>query len=255
LTIENIFIKFARKHLFATEKGKMCMNPKTLGYLSLLLLGLTAAWLFLLIGDTVEAGPIVTFEQALEYVSRADWKFYLSYANAGLLTIVATIWMVALFLYCRPKLPAWIALAGLIFMPVYCTLNLFAYISQITAVPLLVNLHNSSAYRSGTEVALALIIQQWPGSLVAFFNSLAYAILGIPSIIFGLSLRGRSILLNLAGILLALNGAASILGALGVALHNSMLRNGVLIGGVFFFLCLFPMSWVLLRNIDNQVAQ
>ena len=231
------------------------MNLKTLGYLSLILLTLTTIWLFLLIGNTIEVGPIDTFEQAMEYVSRADWKFYLSYANAGLLTIVATIWMVALFLYCLPKLPTWIALTGLIFTPVYCTLNLFAYFSQITAVPLLVNLHTSSTYRSSAEVALALMIQQWPGSAVAFFNSLAYAVLGIPSIIFGLTLRERNMLLNLAGILLALNGVACILGAIGVALHNSILRSGVLIGGVFFFLCLFPMSWVLIRNIDNQVAK
>jgi hypothetical protein len=237
--------------VLACFKRESMMKHKTLGYLSLLLLALTATWLFLLIWNTVETGPVVTFEQALDYVAKVDWKYYLSYANAGLLTIVATIWAIALFLNCRPYLPEWMALAGLIFAPIYCTLNLFAYLSQITVVPLLVNLHTSAAYRSSAEVILALMIQQWSGSMVAFFNSLAYAILGIPSIIFGLALRRRGKLLNLAGILLALNGVACILGVIGVLFHNNILSSGVLIGGVLFFLSLFPLSWELIKNDSN----
>jgi len=163
--------------------------------------------------------------------------------------------MIALYLYCRPYLTEWLALTGLIFTPVYCTLNLFAYLSQITAVPLLVTLHKSAAYKAIAEVALALMIQQWPGSAIAFFNSLGYAILGIPSIIFGLALRGQGKFLNLAGILLALNGVSSILGAIGVVFHISLLNSGVLIGGVLFFLCLFPLSWGFIKNVDSRVVK
>jgi hypothetical protein len=228
------------------------MKPNTLGYLSLILLILTATWLFLTIWDLSSAGPIETLEGALSYVTRADWRFYLSYANVGLLTIVATIWMACLYLFCRPHLPEWLALTGLIFIPVYCTLNLFAYLSQITAVPLLLGLREAAEYRASAEVILALVIQAWPGSAVAFFNGLAYAILGIPSIIFGLTLRRWGKTMKLGGVLLALNGVACILGVIGILLGNSALSSGAFIGGVLFFLCLFPLSWALIRNSDDQ---
>ena len=54
--------------------------------------------------------------------------------------------------------------------------------------------------------------------------------------------------MNLAGVLLALNGAACILGVIGILIGNSILSSGALVGGVLFFLGLFPLSWALIRD-------
>jgi hypothetical protein len=224
------------------------MSHKILGYTTLLLLILTNIWLILLIWGIGQAGQVETFEQALNYVARADWRYFLSYANASLLTIVATIWVVCLYLYCRPDLPEWLALIGLIFTPIYCVLNIFAYLSQITAVPLLLSLHENPVYRASAEVALALLIQQWPGSTIAFLNGLAYAMLGIPSIVFGIALRSQGRAMNLAGILLILNGMACILGVVGGLIGSKLLSLGSLAGGGLFFVGLIPMSWALIKK-------
>jgi hypothetical protein len=53
---------------------------------------------------------------------------------------MATAQMTGLYLQCRPAAREW-SLIGLVFVPVYCLLNLIAYLSQIALVPGLVQLH------------------------------------------------------------------------------------------------------------------
>ena len=98
---------------------------------------------------------------------------------------------------------------------------------------------------------LRQMIQQWPGSAVNVLNNLAYAILGIPSIIFGmvLSRRGRST--RLPGILLALNGVACIIGMVGVVLGSGLLAQGSIVGGALFLLALIPLSMTFLREAQG----
>lgn len=228
------------------------MKTKSLGILSLVTLILTTLWLVLFISSMISGGPVETFEQALAYAARLDAMFCLNYANVTLLTVCATMLMAGLYAYCRPSLPEWSATTGLVFVPVYCTLNLFAYLSQITVVPRLLEYQQAAEYKAVSTMLLRQMIQAWPGSAVGVFNNLAYAIVGIPSIIFGMALCKHGKAMRVAGILLALNGVACIVGMVGVVLGNTLIGMGSVIGGGLFFLALFPLSWALLQGEPLQ---
>jgi hypothetical protein len=127
-------------------------------------------------------------------------------------------------------------------------MNLVAYLSQITLVPLLVQFRQTTAYQPAADIILRLAIQAYPASTTGYFNNLAYALLGIPSIIFGIILFNKSNLWRIAGCLLALNGAACILGILGLTIQNSLLSLGSLVGGVLFLAALFSLSLAFWRQ-------
>jgi hypothetical protein len=212
-----------------------------LGYLSLITFVLTLIWLILLITGIVIAGPLETYEQVLGNVSKLDWLYYLSYLNAALMVIAATLLFTGMYLYCRTLAPA-AALMGLAFVPVYATLNLFVYLSQVSIVPGLIELRQTPELTAAADLLLRQMIQQLPSSGVAFFNNVAYAILGIPSILFGWLLSQQNRRLRLAGTLLALNGFACLLGIVGILVGNDLLRNGSVLGGILFLLALIPLS-------------
>ncbi|MGD8737128.1 MAG: hypothetical protein PVJ85_10290, partial [Anaerolineae bacterium] len=98
----------------------------------------------------------------------------------------------------------------------------------------------------GSSLLLAQMVQSWPGSAVNVLNNLGYAILGIPSLIFGLLLFQRDRRMRLPGGLLALSGAASLAGMVGIVLQNELLSLGSLVSGGLFFLALIPLSANLL---------
>ncbi|MBL7162321.1 MAG: DUF4386 family protein [Anaerolineales bacterium] len=223
------------------------MKTRPLGIVSLIILIMTALWLALLISSIVSAGPVETFEQVLANAARLDGVFYLTYANATLFTVGATILLAGLYVYCKPIAPEW-SVIGVVFVPVYCVLNLFSYLSQITVVPRLLEYQQTAEYQAVSTMLLRQMIQAWPGSAVWVSNNLAYAILGIPSIIFGMALCKRSKTMRLAGVLLVLNGIACIVGMVGVVLGNTLIGMGSAVGGGLFFLALFPLSWAFLRN-------
>jgi hypothetical protein len=223
------------------------LKTKLLGIISLLTLLVTVLWLVFMIWGIASAGPLNTFDEVLMYVSRPTALFFLSYLNAALVTLLATAWMAGLYSLCKTVVPQW-ALVGLLFVPVYCTFNLFSYLSQVTVVPVLIELRQMAQYSDICELLLRLMIQQWSGSAVAVFNNLAYAILGIPSIIFGIGLWRLPRPQRLGGFLLAANGAACILGFAGILLRSPWLSNGSVLGGVLFLLALIPISLALLND-------
>jgi hypothetical protein len=225
----------------------LSMSQRALALVSLITLLGTTLWVVLMLAGGV---PPAAFDAALARVSSPGVLFYLTYLNAALLvTIPATILMALLYTYCKPCLPDWAGRMAVIFVPVYCTLNLFAYLSQVTLVPLLADLHAQPQYSAAAEVLLRLTIQDLPGSVVGFFNGLAYAILGIPSIIFGIGLARRpGAALRVGGTLLALNGAACILGVAGFLAKIPALGFGTVAGGGLFFLALFPLTWAFFRE-------
>ena len=222
-------------------------NTKWLGRLSIIALILTATWLVLLIVDIATIDPNETFEQMVSRLSRLDLKFYLIYLTVGLLTLVVPFQMAALYQFCKPDLPDWLAISGLVFVPVYCGLNLFAYLSQISAIPFLLGLYQSAQNQQIAETLLKLLLQGYAGSMVEFFNNLAYALLGIPSIIYGFALTRQNNTFKAAGLILAANGIACILGIIGIAVQNPLLSWGSAIGGGLYFLALFPLSWGSLK--------
>jgi len=91
------------------------------------------------------------------------------------------------------------------------------------------------------------MVQAWPGSVVNVLNNLGYAVLGVPSIMFG-SLLARRRSLRYAGLLLALNGVACIVGLVGIAAGSELLSLGSIVGGAVFLVALGPLSVGLLRE-------
>ena len=223
------------------------MQTKLLGVLSLVLLALSTLWLIFLMVGSAAAGPLDTFEQVLAHVSKLDVVFYLTYANAALITVNAVMLFAALYLHYKPIAPEWAAI-GLAFVPIYGAINLIAYLSQITVVPRLLQLLALPEYQALSRFLLRQTIQQWPDSTVFVVNNLAYAVLGVPSIIFGILMLKSATILRVAGALLALNGVAGIAGFIGIAVQSTWLRHGALIGGVLFLLALAPMSWGFLQE-------
>jgi hypothetical protein len=220
---------------------------KLTGLLALLTLLFTILWLVFLIADMASAGPLETFEQVSTHAARLGWLYYATYFNATLVTLSAVAFTSALYAWLRPKAPDW-AVIGLVFVPIYGVLNLIAYISQVTLVPALFDLRANQRTLETADILLRLTLQSWPASAVAFFNGLAYAVFGIPCLLFGLLLWKYPGALRWGGLLLALNGAACILGVVGVLTGNALLRQGVMAGGVLVLLALILLSWAFLMG-------
>ena len=217
---------------------------KLIAFLALACLVLTALWIALLIADMASAGPLETFEQVAAHASRLHGLFYATYLNAALLTLAAVAFFAALYAGLKPTAPDW-TVVGLVFVPIYGVLNLAAYLSQVTLVPALVTLRLDPRYADAADMLLRLTLQAWPASAVAFFNGLAYAVLGIPSILFGLLLWKYPGAQRWGGLLLAINGLACILGVIGFLTGNALLSQGVMIGGILFLAAMFPLAWGL----------
>ncbi|MFC1532761.1 DUF4386 family protein [Thermodesulfobacteriota bacterium] len=223
------------------------MQTKLIGVLSLILLVLTILWLVFLIVGLAAAGPLDTFEQVLAHFNELDAVFYLTYANAALITVSAVMLFAALYLYYKPIEPEWSAI-GATFVPIYGAMNLIVYLSQVTVVPRLLQLQAIPEYQALSQFLLRQSIQQWPDSAVSIVNNLAYAVLGVPSIIFGVLMVKSDPALRLGGILLGISGIASIAGFIGIAVQRTWLGQGSTIGGVLFLLALVPISWAFLRR-------
>jgi hypothetical protein len=144
-------------------------------------------------------------------------------------------------------------LVGVIFVPVYCALNLLVYGSQVTIIPRLVDLVADPVHEREAAFFLGQMIHAWPDSAVAVVNSLAYAILGIPSIIFGLLLYRGFAARQVAGVLLVLNALACIAGLIGLITGILILEIGTLLGGGIFLLALIPLSMAFLRQGNAPV--
>ena len=227
------------------------MKSKILGWLSLITLVSVTLWLIIMIWDMATAGPMESFQQVLEHAQKGDWKFTFTYLNAGIFTVAATALMGGVYTIVKPILPEW-SMVGLVFVPIYGTLNLIAYLSQITLVPALLDAASDPVMADTALLLLQQSLQLLPGSIIGFFNGLAYAILGIPSIIFGVALtKGEDRPLRISGWLLLLNGIASILGIVGYFTGSNILTQGTLLGGVIFWLALFPMTFGFFRSQDG----
>ncbi|PKO12749.1 MAG: hypothetical protein CVU39_22545 [Chloroflexi bacterium HGW-Chloroflexi-10] len=223
------------------------MQTRLLGVLSLICLIITILWLVFLVADRAAAGPLDTFDQVLAHVNKPDALFYLTYANAALITVSAVMLFAALYIHYKPIAPEWSAI-GVMFVPIYGALNLIAYLSQITVVPRLLQLQALPEYQAFSRFLLRQVIQQWPDSTISIINNLAYAVLGVPSIIFGILMFKSARALRPGGVLLALNGLACIAGFIGIAAQNAWLSQGSLMGGVLFLLALAPMSLIFLQQ-------
>jgi len=223
------------------------MRARITGFAAIVALITTIIWLILLVLGQIATGSPENFPQVLAHISRPNTLYTLTYLNAALSVLTATALFGGLYVITRPISPQ-LAAMGLAFVPIYAVLNLVVYLSQLTLVPYLLTLRIDPAQRLVAEVLLEILVQQWPASPMAFFNNLGYAILGIPSVLFGLLLVNRHPRLRVGGILLALNGVACLLGIVGQLAGIGWLRNGSLVGGVLFLAALPFLAFHLLRK-------
>jgi hypothetical protein len=229
----------------ATGEADLLARP--LGVLSLVSLVLTVLWLVCFIAGSASAEHVDTFDGVLSHLANLDLLFYMTYLNAALLTVSVVMLFVVLFFSLKPVAPLWSTM-GAAFVPIYGCLNLVAYLSQVTVVPRLLRLHAVAKYQVLSELLLQQTIQQWPDSAVFIFNNLAYAVLGVPSVIFGTLILKSHRPARLGGILLGLSGVACIAGFVGIVAEASWLAKGFLVGGILFLFTLAQFSWALLWN-------
>ena len=201
----------------------MAVSERQLGWLALVTAVLTTLWLGLLFYSTYLTGFADTFDQAVENAVAHGWVFYAGYANAALITVVAMMLFAGFYVYCRSVALVW-AVIGLVFVPVYGVLNLIVYVSQLTVVPPLLDQYQANGAETTIEPMLAMWMQGWTGSAMWMLNNLAYAILGIPSIVFGALLGRQNPALSRAGWILAASGIASIVGMGGIVDHLHLIN-------------------------------
>ena len=223
------------------------MKSKTTGVLALIATVITYIWVIGVLWDLNLKGSIETFDQALDYVSKPDTLYYLNYINVSLLTIITTMMFAGIYEYFKKSLKVW-ATIGILFVPIYCTLNLFVYLSQVTIIPRILSLAEMSAVHSEAELLAVLLTQNWDGSAVSVINLMAYALLGIPSIIFGSAMLKLGRLGVIAGSLLALSGIGSIMAFIGALMKNSTLASVTLISGFLYALALIFITLIFLRQ-------
>lgn len=219
------------------------MKTKKLWFSAVLCLIFTVLWLILMILSVSKTGSISSFEQAISSVMNTGILFKISYINAVFVTITATVFFTCLYYYCKSLNAEW-SLIGLLFVPIYSILNLFVYFSQITIIPRLITLMDGSKYSEIYKVILGQFVQGWAGSAISVLNQLAYGILGIPSIIFGMLLVKNKRISTLGGWLLTLNGLSCIVGGIGTVANNEIFATGSVIGGALF---LFSLVAIVVR--------
>lgn len=220
------------------------MTFKTTGVITLIDLLLVILWLIFMVAGIVLKGPIDSLDAALRYAANQDWMFIFTYVNAVMLTLVTTWVFGGVYVYCKP-LDRQLSLFGIMIVPVYCLVNLFAYLSQITILPELLRYFNPAADMT-EQVILGQLIQAWPASAVARFNNFAYALLGLPSIAFGRLLMSTSGNGSRAGLFLMLNGIACIIGFIGLTAGSSVLGTLSVLGGILFVVALMFLARMFL---------
>jgi hypothetical protein len=217
------------------------MKRKLLVSLSLATLIVTILWIVFLIAGMATTGPVETFDQALALAQNPGIIFYLTYLNAALVTVFASMLMAGIYVYLRTAMHGWPTIA-FVFVPAYAALNLFSYLSQITVLPYLANLQVPAEYVSTAQFLTAQMVQQWSQSVVAQINLLAYAVLAVPLIIFGTALARSTNWIKTGAILFIISGISALIGLAGAIFQSQPLTLGVMISGVFFLLALIPLA-------------
>jgi hypothetical protein len=186
-----------------------------------------------------ENAPLIdSIDKALDYIENPGVLYYLNYMNALLITIINTMFFMMLYMYFNTKNPISSKL-GIVFIPVYAAYNLFAYVSQISIVQQIQNISEYSQDSEYIQVILTQLTQAWSQSSIAFINNYAYAILGIPSLLFGILFLKKSLIGKITGWFLIINAIACVFGIVGIVMNNKFLTLGSAIGGVAFLSDIF----------------
>jgi hypothetical protein len=208
-------------------------------------------WVVIMIIDLPGEGQISEFEDVYAYVSKLSFGYFLTYVSATFFTLSTLVLFICLFQIYKGEHPQG-AFIAIFFVPVYAALNTIVYFSQVIFVPKLIELHEVTSQQEVANFALQQFIQLNPDSFMAFINGMAYAILGIPSVIFGLIMINKRRMMKIAGILILLSGILSFIGIIGNAINNAILNKGVVISGFVFWLALIPLCISFYKSVISN---
>lgn len=216
------------------------MRMRATGWLTVTVAVTTLVWIVLTIIMQTTALPPSTVDQAIGQII-LDGFYFANYANAALITVLSVAMMAGFYRFCQETETFW-STVGVLFVPIYGIANLVAYLSQIFVVPSLLTLRATPATAATAQILLGLTLQTWGPSAIAALNILGYAMLGIPSIIFGLLMARQAREMRIGGLLLALSGILSIVALVGQALNNPGLTFLVVVSGGIYFIALIPIA-------------
>ena len=185
----------------------------------------------------------------LLWIKDPGLKYYLGYLIGIVFTILTIMFFGGLYAFLRRKthsLTLWIAI---LFVPIYGVINLLVYSSQLLFVPQLIQSYSDQIADVRISMYLLQMIQLRAGSFMAYSSSLAYLILGIPSVIFGILLLKSHYTAKFAGSFLILYAVSCLLGVTGSALGNKFLSMGTMDGVVFFLIAMiFLFAYTRLKG-------
>lgn len=211
---------------------------------ALILFCMTLLWVVLMALSTAAIEPDWSPFDFVEWAAESNLSYRLNYINVSLLTLGVVYFFTLLYRYLKQRSEG-AALAGLIFVPMYGLMNLLCYSLQIIHVP---SMAQSALDHPESMYAVSQWIQANPVSVLGFINGLAYAVLGIPSIIYGYLLIQDSRIIS--GYTLLSNGIFCIIGIIGIVLNSNILSFGVMAGGFLFLVSLLSIWLELGRRTD-----
>jgi hypothetical protein len=168
----------------------------------------------------------------LTWLVKPDVFYTAYYVGAVILTLLIVVLFTQLYGYLS-KINRTTALMGIIFIPVYGAINLVCYSLQITVVPSLA----ADVISAGGDIGfVSQLILNDTQSVLGFVYGLAYSVLAIPSIIYGLMFVKNS--KKYSGIMLIIHGLLYVVGIAGFMLQNTVLSQGLNLGAIAFLICL-----------------
>ena len=201
----------------------------------------------------ISIAEIEQYQSRIEFVqflTSASLIYHLNYLIATLLTFFIVAFFTILFLESKADFPL-LSHIGFIFVPVYAVINIIIYSSQISIVPDIaryINLQGNALL----DHWVFQMIQSTYGTIFSKINAFAYAILGIPSICFGLTLCKKSRMGKIASFFLIINAVLCILGFVGLGIGNKLLSSGVMIGGFIFIVATLFVFLHYMRMIKGK---
>jgi len=220
---------------------------------SVILFILLIIWVATMIGSSYDVKPGWTATDFIKKIVHPGLAFRMCYINAVLFTLVVVIYMAILFQFFYNQFPL-LSICAIIFVPIYGLMNLLVYSSQVVILPSLIKGISPETLTQPEIIAISNWIQLMPGSIISLINALAYAILGIPSVLFGWAMFHMNKKGKIAGTFLILNAFTCWAGIIGIVTENKIMSLGVVLGGLLFTISvpyIFLMFKKQLQLIDQ----
>lgn len=221
------------------------MKLRLLALLTWLVAATTAVWIVLLIIEQAGRPPSATLAEHIAALEANRSLFIINYVNAALITLFTVMMLAAYLEQLHAYSPLWAAV-GAAFVPIYGLANLAVYLAQVFVVPELLDLYHQPETARLGEALMGLALHDWPGSVAGYINALAYAALGVASLVAGLLLYRWSGWPRPGGLLLALSGLLSLVALAG--LRVPVLASLTLVSGAVYLLALILLGLGLARR-------